>query len=80
MKTYFQLRANLLSRGFLVLDLGKDSSALSAEGNGKRVTYWENRDGESAFMVYHGSEVDGYSTEEGDEMWSLKDMLVAVSC
>ena len=80
MKTYFQLRANLLSRGFLVQDIGTDSPALSAEGNGKRVTYWENRDGESAFFVYHGSDVDGYSSVDGDEMWSLKDMLVAVSC
>ncbi len=78
MKTYFQLRSNLLSRGFLVLDIAGDSPALSAEGNGKRVTYWENRNGDSAFLVYRGNEVEGYSTEDGDEMWSIKDMLQAI--
>lgn len=78
MKTYFQLRSNLLSRGFLVLDIAGDSPALSAEGNGKRVTYWENRNGDSTFLVYSGNEVEGYSTEDGDEMWSIKDMLEVI--
>ena len=78
MKTYFQLRSNLLSRGFLVQDITGDIPTLAAEGNGKRVTYCEDRKGDSTFLVYCGNDVDGYSTDEGEEMWSIKDMLQAI--